>query len=258
MQGGGMQADPEREWSVVVGASGAIGRHIVERFLELGLGVVAVGRRVEPLESVAGGRQDVIVCPADIRTDDGETDIRRAIPGTVRIAVNSAAAPMAGSILDVPPEAIREATDVKVNGTLRLVRAVESHLTTDSRIVAIGGNLGYDPIPEAATAGVANAALANAIRQLSRALGAQGVTCHVVAPGPVWTERLQGMLADAAASRGVAEDVILKEFRDRSPIGHLVTIEEVVWAVELLLAPEARTLAGGTLLLDAGQRTAIP
>ncbi len=253
-----MQVEPERDWSVVVGASGAIGRHIVERFLELGLGVVAVGRRVEPLESVAGGRQDVIVCPADIRTDEGENDIRRAIPGTVRIAVNSAAAPMAGSILDVPPEAIREATDVKVNGTLRLVRAVEGHLTTDSRIVAIGGNLGYDPIPEAATAGVANAALANAIRQLSRALGAQGVTCHVVAPGPVWTERLQGMLADAAASRGVAEDVILKEFRDRSPIGHLVTIEEVVWAVELLLAPEARTLAGGTLLLDAGQRTAIP
>ena len=253
-----MQAEPEREWSVVVGASGAIGRHIVERFLELGLGVVAVGRRVEALESVAGGRRDVIVCPADIRTDEGEDQIRRAIPGTVRIAVNSAAAPMAGSILDVPPQAIREATDVKVNGTLRLVRAVEGYLATDSRIVAIGGNLAYDPIPEAATAGVANAALANAIRQLSRALGAQGVTCHVVAPGPVWTERLQGMLADAAASRGVAEDVILKEFRDRSPIGHLVTIEEVVWAVGLLLAPEARALAGGTLLLDAGQRTAIP
>ena len=253
-----MAGDSEQEWAVVVGASGAIGRHIAERFHGLGLGVVAVGREVETLEHVADGRPGVIVCSADIRTDEGEELIRRAIPGTVRIAVNSAAAPMGGPILESSPEAIRQATDVKVNGTLRLVRAVRDHLTTDSRIVAIGGHLGYDPIPEASTAGVANAALANAIRQLSRALGPEGVTCHVVAPGPVWTERLQGMLADASASRGVPEDVILKEFRDRSPIGHLVTIDEVVWAVELLLAPEARTLAGGTLLLDAGQRTAIP
>ncbi len=84
------------------------------------------------------------------------------------------------------------------------------------------------------------------------------MTCHIVAPGPVWTERLQALLTDAAASRDVAEDVVVDEFRSRSPIGHLVEIGEVVWAVDMLLDPEARSLAGGTLLLDAGQRTAIP
>jgi len=93
---------------------------------------------------------------------------------------------------------------------------------------------------------------------LSRSLGGRGVTAHMVAPGPVWTERLRTLLADAAAARGVSEEVVLAEFEDRSPIRHLVTIEEVGWAVETLLAPEARSLAGGTLLLDSGQRTAIP
>ena len=38
----------------------------------------------------------------------------------------------------------------------------------------------------------------------------------------------------------------------------LYDIEEVACAVMTLLDPEARALAGGTLLLDAGQRTAIP
>jgi enoyl-[acyl-carrier-protein] reductase (NADH) len=66
------------------------------------------------------------------------------------------------------------------------------------------------------------------------------------------------LLADAASARGISEDVVLAEFKDRSPIGHLVTIDEVGWAVETLLAPEARSLAGGTLLLDSGQRTAFP
>ncbi|HSF85665.1 MAG TPA: SDR family oxidoreductase [Acidimicrobiia bacterium] len=246
------------EWAVVAGAAGAIGSRIVERLAGRGLGVVLVGRTPGSLESLAEHHPRTVVCPADIRDDASIHAIRQAIDGPVRIAVNAAAAPMGGAVLDVTPEAVLSAIDVKVNGTLRLVHAVRDQLVEDSRIVLLGGNLGYDPIPEAATAGVGNAALANLVRQLSRALGPNGVTCHVVAPGPVWTERLHALLREAAQSRGVAESEVVDEFRSRSPINHLVTVEEVVWAVDLLIAPEARALAGGTLLLDAGQRTSVP
>jgi NAD(P)-dependent dehydrogenase (short-subunit alcohol dehydrogenase family) len=246
------------EWAVVAGATGAIGSRIVEQLLARGLGVVAVARSDAALENLAAGRSEVVVCPADIGTDASVAAIGAAIPGTARMLVNAAAAPMGGTITDVTADAVVGAIEVKVNGTLRLVRAASEHLVVDSRVVAIGGNLGYDPIPEAATAGVGNAALANAIRQLSRALGPRGVTCHIVAPGPVWTDRLRALLADAARSRGVSQEVVVGEFRARSPIGHLVEIAEVVWAVDLLLDPRARALAGGTLLLDAGQRTSIP
>ena len=246
------------EWAVVAGATGAIGTKIVEQLLARGLGVVAVARSATALEDLAVDRVDVVICRTDIGADTSIDTIKRAIPGTVRMVINSAAAPMGGTISDVASGAVVGAIEVKVNGTLRLVRAADDYLTADSRIVAIGGNLGYDPIPEAATAGVGNAALANTIRQLSRALGPRGVTCHIVAPGPVWTERLRALLRDAAESRGVSEEVVIEEFRARSPIGHLVEVAEVVWAVDLLLDPRARALAGGTLLLDAGQRTAIP
>jgi NAD(P)-dependent dehydrogenase (short-subunit alcohol dehydrogenase family) len=245
-------------WSVVAGASGALGQAIVERLVARGVGVVAVGRTEAPLVELSGGRPAVVPCAADITTDDGAEVIADAIPGPVRMVVNSAAAPMGGGILDVEPAVLSAAVDLKVNGTLRLVRAALSHMSVDSRVVAIGGNLGYDPIPEAATAGVGNAALANAMRQLGRALGPSGVTVHVVAPGPVWTERLEGLLADAASERGVTEETVLDEFRARSPIRHLTTIDEVAWAVALLLDPEARAIAGNTLILDSGQRTAIP
>lgn len=246
------------EWALVAGATGAIGSRIVKQLRERGLGIVAIARSADGLEQLAAERSTVVQCPADITTDAAVGAIAAAIPGTVRMVVNSAAAPMGGTIADVTSSAVVAAIEVKVNGTLRLVRAATDRLTVDSRIVAIGGNLGYDPIPEAATAGVGNAALANAIRQLSHALGPRGVTCHVVAPGPVWTDRLRRLLRDAARSRGVSEEVVVDEFRARSPIGHLVEIGEVVWAVDLLLDPRARALAGGTLLLDAGQRTAIP
>lgn len=246
------------EWAVVAGAAGTIGRAICERLLGRGLGVVAVGRTASALEELAAGRRSVVACPADITTDQGGDAVRGAVPGPVRMVVNSAAAPMGGGILDVSPQALLAAVDIKVNGTLRLTRVVLDRFVDWGRVVAIGGNLGYDPIPEAATAGVGNAALANAMRQLSRALGPRNITVNVVAPGPVWTERLQTLIQQAAAERGVAEQTVIDEFGAASPIGHLTTVDEVAWAVALLADPEARAIAGNTLILDAGQRTSIP
>lgn len=245
------------EWAVVVGATGAIGWRITERLIAKGLGVLAVARTESSLDDLSNRVPGVLTCVGDIRSDDVIDRIRQAIPGPVRMAVNSAGAAMGGTVLDVAPDAINSAIEVKVNGTLRLLRGVEGRMSDDSRLVAIGGNLAYDPIPEAPTAGIGNAAQANLIRQLSRALGPRGVTCHIVAPGPVLTPRLRMLITDASRSRGVSEDQVMAEFRDRSPIGHLVTIDEVAWAVETLLAPEARAMAGGTLLLDAGQRTGV-
>lgn len=252
-----MTTKPE-EWVVLAGAGGAIGSRIAEGLAERGLGVLAVGRTEPALAAVGDRLGHIEVCIADIADDACITTIRDALPGPCRAAINAAAAPMGGHVDEVSAEAVLGAIDVKVNGTLRLVRAVRENLVEDSRIIVLGGNLGYDPIPEAATAGVGNAALANLIRQLSRSLGETGATCHVVAPGPVWTERLQVLLADAAAARGIDEREVMAEFRTRSPIGHIVTIDEVAWAVMMLLEPEARSLAGSTLLLDAGQRTAVP
>ncbi len=246
------------EWAVVAGASGALGQNIVERMVARGLGVIAVARTSEGLESLAAVHDVVRPCVADITSDESVALIRDALPGICRAAINAAAAPLGGHIDDVSPDAVLAAVDVKINGTLRLIRAVESRFVEDSRVIVLGGNLAYDPIPEAVTAGVGNAALANLVRQLSRSLGTRKVTSHVVAPGPVWTERLQVLVADAARARGVSEEVVIDEMRLRSPIGHLVTIDEVGWAVEMLLAPEARGLTGGTLLMDSGQRSAIP
>lgn len=246
------------EWTVVTGATGEIGSNIVDRMVGRGLGVIAVSRTAGDLETLARSHPSIHPCVADIASDEAVALIRDALPGTCRAVINAAAAPLGGPVSDVTPDAILSAIDVKVNGTLRLVRAVDSRLVEDSRVIVLGGNLAYDPIPEAATAGVGNAALANLVRQLSRSLGSRKITAHVVAPGPVWTERLRALLADAASARGVSEELVLAEFEDRSPIGHLVTIDEVGWAVEMLLAPEARSMTGGTLLLDSGQRSAIP
>ena len=245
--------------AVVVGATGELGRVIVEHLLREGHEVVAVARRSEPLAELAARMSGVSTCSADASDDSCVPAIRAALGDRpIALAVHCAAAPLGGAILSVEPGVILAAVDVKVGGLLRLVRAVQPGLREGSRVVAVGGSLGYDPSPDGSTAGVANAALANAVRQLNRALAPRGVTCHVVAPGPVETARFLRLAGDESRRRGVDVEVVLEEARRQTPLGRLTTPEEVAWAVARIADPEAAALAGGTLLLDGGRRTAIP
>lgn len=245
--------------TVVAGATGEIGAVVVERLVAEGHTILAVARRPAPLRRLAERFESVLACPVDL-TDDGATDtIAQALNrAPVRMAVHMAAAPLGGDILAVPPATVLEAIDVKVNGLLRLVRAVLPTMAAGGRIVAVGGNLAFDPAPTVSTGGIGNAGQANAVRQLSRALGPRGITCHVVAPGPVSTRRWRQMTTDQARQEGVSVEEVRGRAETESPLGRLTTPQEVGWAIARLADPEAAALTGSTLLLDGGRRRGIP
>ena len=46
--------------------------------------------------------------------------------------------------------------------------------------------------------------------------------------------------------------------RAESAIGEFTTPEQIAWAVQMLLSPNADALAGSTLFMDAGRRRGIP
>lgn len=246
------------EWAVVVGATGAFGAVMVERLLARGLGVLAVARRPEALATLAAQQPGLRLCQADIAQDSAIEAIRAAVPGPVRMVVHGPGVAVGGGVLDIDTEALVDAVNIKVGGLLRLVRAVDGHLQPDSRLVAIGGHYGLEPTAYAAAAGVANAALVNVVRQLSLAYGARGVTAHLIAPGPADTERLRRVAADRAALNHSTVEAVMDAMRAESSHHMFTEPGQVAWAVETLLAPEARAMTGSTLMLDAGRRRGLP
>ena len=246
------------EWAVVVGATGAFGAVMVERLLARGLGVLAVARRPEALATLAAQQPGLRLCQADIAQDSAIEAIRVAVPGPVRMVVHGPGVAVGGGVLDIDTGALVDAVNIKVGGLLRLVRAVDGHLQPDSRLVAIGGHYGLEPTAYAAAAGVANAALVNVVRQLSLAYGARGVTAHLIAPGPADTERLRRVAADRAALNHSTVEAVMDAMRAESSHHMFTEPGQVAWAVETLLAPEARAMTGSTLMLDAGRRRGLP
>lgn len=246
------------ELAIVVGATGAFGNAVVDRLTAAGLGVVAVARSADSLAALQGRVPGLTACVADIGDDSAISAIAAAVNRPVRIVVHGPGVAVAGGILSAPTASMVDAVNIKVGGLLRLARAVDGLLSVGSRIVAIGGHYGFEPTAYAAAAGVANAALVNVVRQLSLAYGPRGVTAHLIAPGPADTERLRRVAADRAVLRGITVDEVLAEMLADSSIGRFTTPEQVAWAVTLLLAPEADSMTGSSLMLDSGRRRGLP
>lgn len=251
---------PFTEHAVVVGASGALGGAIVDRLIARGKHVVAVARSAAALDALVDkhGAQAILPAAIDFSVDDAVDALKARLDRPVAMIVHAPGVPVAGGIRAAPTAALVEACNIKVGGFTRLVRAVEDRLRRHSRIVAIGGHYGFEPTAYAATAGVANAALANVVRQLSWAYGGEGVTAHLVAPGPADTERLHRVAAARAMDSGTSVEAELDAMRGESAIGALTTPEQVAWAVTMLLDKEADAMAGASLMLDAGRRRGLP
>ena len=235
-----------------------MGQVITRRLSDAGLQVVAVARSADALKGLATQIPGIRVCPADISDDSAIEAIHAQLDAPVRMLVQGAGVATAGGVLDVPTAAITDAVNIKVGGMLRLVRAADARLVRGSRLVAIGGHYGFEPSAYAATAGVANAALANLIRQMSWAYGERGITTHLVAPGPADTERLRRVATARGAKDGLSPDQVLDQMRGESAIGVFTTVEQIAWGITVLLAPEADALAGSTLFMDAGRRKGLP
>ena len=245
------------EQAVVVGATGAIGQAVIGRLTRRGLPVLAVARGKDDLDELASAHDLVTACPADIGSNDAVEIISSALTGPVRMAVFAAGLPVRGSADTIDPDALAAGTNIKVGGLLRLLHAVRDQLVPGSRFVTFAGSLGLEPRAHEAGPGAVNAAVFNLMRQISLLYGPRGVTTHTLSPGPADTPRLRRIVAAVAAERGAAEEEVWQEYVAQNSLGRLPTADELAWAVELLLDPEADLLHGSVLYLDAGGHRGI-
>jgi NAD(P)-dependent dehydrogenase (short-subunit alcohol dehydrogenase family) len=242
-----------RSIAVVSGATGTLGSQVCAALVDRGLAVVAVSRSgAEPCAGVAAG------VAADLATEASVSAVRAALPdGQVQMIVHAVGLPGSPGVLDVDPEQLGYAVSLKAGGLLRLLHAGEGRLGEGSRVVAVGGHLGAEPTEHAPLAGVANAALANLVRQLVGPLGRLGASVHLLAPGPFDSPRVQRLIEAKADGKGVSPDEERRALLAEYPQGRMPVAADIAWAVTMLLDPSASAMTGSTLFLDGGIRRGI-
>jgi short-subunit dehydrogenase len=181
---------------VVTGASSGIGQALAAGLASRGYPLVLVARRAERLEQVARGlrvRHDVEV---EVRRCDLRDDRQRAIlrdelvQRRVAVLCDNAGFTTCGPLSESDHVREREAVTVNVAAAHELALAVLPGMLArrDGSILITGSAAGVQPVPSAATYAATKAFVNSFSQALSAELRGTGVTCTLLAPGPVRTE----------------------------------------------------------------------
>jgi len=182
-------------WAVITGAGTGIGAALATSLASPGLHVLAVGRRLEPLQAVTAQRPDFIhPLQGDISEPEVIEKISAAIPSTDSLLylVQNAAVGVPSTLLDLKREDFEYALAVNVTAPLFLTQKLFPRLQeSGGRVLHLGTGVANMPQLGTASYGVSKMAFHRLYEQLKVEFDGTGVSVGSVRPGVVDTEGLR-------------------------------------------------------------------
>ncbi|HET9489764.1 MAG TPA: SDR family oxidoreductase [Methylomirabilota bacterium] len=253
--------------ALVTGGSKGIGKAVARGLAQEGARVAICARTRTELDATAAELSratgsEVFAVAGDLTR---EADVQKIVEGAVGrfgridILVNNAGAAPGGLLLDLTEEDWQTALQLKFMGYVRCMKAVIPHMLKQGggRIVNIIGNDGVKPIGVELTPSAANAADLAVTVALAEQYGRQNICINAINPGPVATERWDGLIGGIARIRKIPVAEAQKRAEQSIPLGRICTPEEVANVAVFVASPRASFMNGALITLDGGQRKAL-
>lgn len=231
--------------ALVTGASAGIGRAIAIELAARGANVVAVGRRGDELRETCGADPSRIrACVADVARFDPRDELGLAAREADIVVHDAVFFPAYAALEDVDDVEERRTFDVALFGPRRLCALALPRMKARGfgRIVFIGSIAATTGAAQQSTYASAKSAIGGLGRSIALECAAFGVTCNVVEPGIVLTERVLAAIPAETRERLIAQ----------TPMKRAGTPEEVAALVAFLCSPRASYITGATLPISGG------
>jgi len=253
--------------ALVTGGSEGIGRAIAEVLANEGVDVAICARRKEPLEAVAKdigtatGRK-VVAIPADLTKDADAANFVKAGAeqlGRIDILVNNAGSAPGGVIETLSEDEWALALQLKFMGYVRCLRYALPIMVKQGggRVVNLIGNDGVKPSYWEIAPGAANAAGQNLTKALAGQYGRHGISFVAVNPGPVRTERWDGLVKAMSRDMKISYEEADKLAPSAIPMGRIAEALECANLVAMLASPLMHYVNGTMIEIDGGQDKAL-
>ncbi|MFC8130869.1 SDR family NAD(P)-dependent oxidoreductase [Streptomyces sp. NPDC057302] len=183
------------DWAVVTGASSGIGEHLARGLAARGYGLWLVARSTDALDRLAKELHDRHGVPVRVRSCDladpaARQELEEELAGQqISVLCANAGFPTCGPFSENDPA--KESAEVQVNVvalhalTLALLPGMLDR--QNGGILITGSTAGCQPVPTAATYSASKAFANTFAESLHVELRGTGVSCTLLAPGPVRT-----------------------------------------------------------------------
>jgi len=238
--------------ALVTGASRGIGRAIATSLADAGVDVaINFFRHRGPAEEVAReiaarGRRALLL-RGNVADEEHVAQMFeeiRAEWGGLEILVSNAASGVLKPVSSLTLHHFHWTMDINAAALLPLVQRFTSLPAEGQKSVVAVSSLGaIRAIPNYAAVGASKAALESLVRHLAAELGPCGVRINAVSAGTVDTDALKSF---------PNRKQLLDEAIKRTPLGRLVSPDDVANAVLFLCTDMAAMIQGHTLIVDGG------
>jgi 3-oxoacyl-[acyl-carrier protein] reductase len=249
--------------AIVTGGSKGIGRDTARILAEEGCDVAITAREEARLKEVADtiaaatGRTILPLVGDMSLQDDVERCMNAAIEAFegIDILVTCAGSSPGGLLEELTEDMWMSSLGLKFMGYVRSCSVLLPHMRErgTGSIVLVVGNDGLKSSYWELTAGVANAADINFATAMAEQYGRYGVRINTVNPGPVNTDRWDGLEKRYAQDRGIDQAEARRLVLGTLPPGRICEPEEVANVVVFLASPKASYVNGTHLLIDGAQ-----
>ena len=247
----------EGKRAVITGGGRGIGKAIALAYAQQGAQCVITSRRIEDLEATAAEAPSGTVHSIGCDVSDGDSvDAMAAFVhetlGGVDIVVNNAGIHAAGRFLDIDPETYSRLYEVNVVGIVRVSQAFLDGMIErrNGSIINIASTAGLFESPGQAPYNASKHGAVGLTRCMALELAASGVTCNAICPGFVDTPMLDGF----AELVGAESDELRKQLAKRTPMGRILSPDEIANLAVYLGSDESSGTTGQTMAISNGMR----
>lgn len=248
---------------VSAGAAG-IGRVIAERFLSEGAQVAICDADAEAVVSFSEQHPNAVAAVADVTSESEMGDFLAELEarwgGADVVCANAGTGGPAGAIETLDYGDWQSCVATNVHGAFltcrwaaRVMKAQGSGLITLTSSTA--GIMGY---PMRSPYAAAKWAIVGLTKTLAMELGPHGIRVNAICPGAVEGPRMDRVVANEAAARGLSEDEVRALYVDGVSMRTWVTAEDVTNMISFLASDAGRKISGQILAIDGHTETLAP
>ncbi|WP_430435454.1 enoyl-ACP reductase FabI [Methyloversatilis sp.] len=148
-----------------------------------------------------------------------------------------------GQVIDSSSTGFARAMEVSCHSFAQLAKLCAPHMSAGGSMITMSYLGAEEAVPHYGLMGPVKAALESLVRYMAMELGPRGIRVHAVSPGPIMTR----------AASGIASfDELMESAIRKSPLGRLVTLDEIAQLCAFLCSDASSGMTGQTLYVNAG------